>query len=127
MNSVWLYNEEGEKVLVDVDSEAEGKWRAKGFAEAAEPKVKAPVEKTAEPKAQEPELIQEPISDPPMELTDENLIAAVAYCMDPEHPTRLTMKGKPEVKAMEQFLDTDITAKDRDRAQELYIAAQNKG
>ena len=93
-----------------------------------EPAKESKPEPTKDPEGEEnstPEPGQ--VSDEPVILTDEKLIGAVAYCMAPDHPDRLTKAGIPEVKAMEEFLGTSIGAKDRNRAVELYVLAQNKG
>ncbi len=129
MSAHWLFNEEGEKVLVDVGSEAEDKWLAKGFA----PKEVKPEEEAQEPaetaqdtEPEPKEEAKEPDFDQPKEITDADLIAAVEHCMEPNHTERLTRAGKPEVNAMEKFLGADIDADTRDRAQALYVAAKNQ-
>ena len=133
----YLFNESGTRVMVEIDSPGEAKALANGYtltedpSAIDQPKEEAPVENAPEtepePVTTPAEKAPAPDSDQPMELTDENLIAAVAYCMDPQHSDRLTKAGKPEVSSMEQFLDTEIDAKIRDRALKLYVAAQNQG
>jgi len=64
---------------------------------------------------------------PPDPPSDGDLVAAVEYCMDPEHPDRLTAAGKPQTDKMGKFLselqgrEVKVSGKDRDAAMALYI------
>lgn len=63
-------------------------------------------------------------SDPPEELTPEQLAAAVGHCFESDHPERLTNKGLPRVDAMQDFLGRDITMDQRDAGLAEYQRRQ---
>jgi len=96
-----------------------------------DPPLTSPTEGQAE--AASPSFVHVEFDDdmegdmPPDPPSDEDLVAAVEYCMDPEHPDRMTAAGKPQTDKMSRFLserlgrEVKVSSKVRDAAMALYI------